>query len=115
MPENINLNNIKNISGLSEKEVATRLLTEGYNEIPSAKKRGIIAIALSVIREPMLLLLIAGGIIYMFLGDMQDALIGFQSVHARYHDHVQQHEVYCVFLQIFHCFLPACHSLSNIT
>ena len=75
MPENININNIKNISGLSEKEAATRLLTEGYNEIPSAKKRGIIAIALSVIREPMLLLLIAGGIIYMFLGDIQEALI----------------------------------------
>jgi Ca2+-transporting ATPase len=75
MSEKIDLNNISGIKGLSEKEASERLVLEGFNEIPSAKKRNIISIALSVLREPMLLLLIASGIIYMILGDLQEALM----------------------------------------
>jgi Ca2+-transporting ATPase len=75
LTDKFDLNNISGVKGLSEKEVAERLALEGYNEIPSAKKRSIFSIALSVIREPMLLLLIASGIIYMVLGDIQEALM----------------------------------------
>lgn len=75
MSDKFDLNNICEIRGLSEKEAAERLVTEGFNEIPSAKKRSILSIALSVIREPMLLLLLGGGIIYMSLGDIQEALM----------------------------------------
>ena len=79
MTDKFDLNNISGVKGLSEKEIAERLALEGYNEIPSAKKRSIFSIALSVVREPMLLLLIASGIIYMVLGDIQEAfmLLGF--------------------------------------
>ncbi len=63
------------VVGLSEREAGERLKQEGYNEIPSAKQRSAIAIALSVVREPMFLLLIAAGAIYMLLGDVQEALI----------------------------------------
>ncbi len=75
MADIFDLNNISGISGLSEKEAAERLRLEGYNEIPSAKKRSIFSIALNVLRQPMLLLLIASGIIYMVLGDIQEALM----------------------------------------
>jgi Ca2+-transporting ATPase len=75
MSDNFNLNNIGGIIGLSEKEASERLAHEGFNEIPSAKKRSIFSIALNVLREPMLLLLIASGIIYMVLGDIQEALM----------------------------------------
>ena len=75
MADNFDLNNISNIRGLSEKEAAERLAREGYNEIPSAKKRSFWAMIYDVIREPMLLLLIGGGIIYMFLGDVPEALM----------------------------------------
>jgi Ca2+-transporting ATPase len=75
MADNFDLNNISNIRGLSEKETAERLAREGYNEIPSAKKRSLWAMIYDVIREPMLLLLIGGGIIYMILGDVQEALM----------------------------------------
>ena len=75
MTETYDLNKLNRIAGLSEKEAAATLKREGYNEIPSAKKRGFFSIAFSVIREPMLLLLIAGGIIYMVLGDIQEALL----------------------------------------
>ena len=75
MADKFDLNNISEVSGLSEREAAFRLVRDGFNEIPSAKKRSILSIALSVLREPMLLLLIASGIIYMVLGDIQEALM----------------------------------------
>jgi Ca2+-transporting ATPase len=70
---------LEGISGLSESEASRRLKEEGYNEIPSTKKRSILTIALEVVREPMFLLLIAGGGIYLLLGDLQEAvmLLGF--------------------------------------
>jgi len=61
--------------GLSEEEASSRLMEEGYNELPSSKRRSIVAIALEVIREPMFLLLVACGAIYLILGDLQEALM----------------------------------------
>ena len=75
MADNFDLNDVSKIKGLSEAEAAEKLARDGYNEIPSAKKRSFWAIAWGVIREPMLLLLIGGGIIYMILGDIQEALM----------------------------------------
>jgi P-type Ca2+ transporter type 2C len=62
-------------SGLSTKEVEERLRLHGYNELPSANRRGTFAIALSVAREPMFSLLIVASIIYLTLGDLREALI----------------------------------------
>ena len=61
--------------GLSLEEAARRLKSEGYNEIPSAKRQSIWSIAFSVIREPMFLLLIAGGSIYFTLGNIEEAVL----------------------------------------
>ena len=66
---------LKNLTGLTEEEAAKRLRQEGYNELPSAKKRSVLAIALDVAREPMFLLLVACGLLYLFLGDVQEALM----------------------------------------
>ena len=63
------------LTGLSEAEAARRLRGEGYNEIPSAKRHSILAIAWGVVREPMFLLLLACGTIYLLLGDVQEALM----------------------------------------
>src|SRR5450756_438968 len=63
------------LSGLSQKEAERRLEEEGYNELPSEKPRGILAIVLGVIREPMFLLLLGGGGVYLLVGDRQEALI----------------------------------------
>ena len=62
-------------SGLSEAEVASRLKQHGYNELPSSKGRNISATAWDVVREPMFLLLLACGTIYLILGDVQEALM----------------------------------------
>jgi len=66
---------IRSITGLSEADVHERLRREGYNELPSSKRRGVLAIAWEVLREPMFLLLIAGGAIYLVLGDVKQALV----------------------------------------
>lgn len=66
---------LKTTKGLSEQEAAYRLKREGYNELPSTKQRSILAIAKEVLTEPMFLLLLACGIIYFVLGDVQEALI----------------------------------------
>ena len=67
---------IKNISGLSEAEAARRLKQEGFNELPAARRRrSVFAIAFGVAREPMFLLLIACGAVYLALGDLGEALL----------------------------------------
>ena len=65
--------------GLSDDEAATRLGRDGYNELPSSKPRSLFAIALEVVREPMFLLLVACGSIYLSIGDVREAmmLLGF--------------------------------------
>lgn len=66
---------LKNINGLSGEEARTRLVTEGYNELPSSRNRSIWSIAYEVLREPMFLLLVACGGIYLLLGDVHEALM----------------------------------------
>jgi len=63
------------ISGLSAQEAARRLKEEGRNELPSGKSRTLLHILLELVREPMLLLLIACAVIYLFLGDLKEALL----------------------------------------
>ena len=66
---------VETLKGLSEEEAIKRLHSEGFNEIPSQKKRHVLTIFLHVILEPMLLLLLGAGLIYLFLGEQQDALM----------------------------------------
>ena len=65
----------ENITGHSEAEAAEILKKEGYNELPSQKKQSLFSILLNVLKEPMLLLLLGAGLIYLFLGEVKDALI----------------------------------------
>jgi P-type Ca2+ transporter type 2C len=62
-------------TGLSEATAAERLRSEGYNDLPTVKPRGFLGIATEVLREPMFLLLIACGAIYIVLGDPHEALM----------------------------------------
>jgi P-type Ca2+ transporter type 2C len=67
-------------AGLSEAEAAARLQRYGPNELPRSRRRNAPAIALEVLGEPMFMLLVAGGAIYLLLGDLQEALILLVSV-----------------------------------
>jgi len=70
---------LKELGALKESEAARRLSEYGYNELPSAKKRGILGIVADVFKEPMFILLVACGVIYFLLGDVGEAmmLLGF--------------------------------------
>ncbi len=76
MIEGIDLNTVPH---LSEAEAVNHLKELGYNELPSSKKRSVLFIALGVIREPMFVLLVACGAIYLLLGNPKEAfiLLGF--------------------------------------
>lgn len=63
------------VSGLSAREAAERLQHDGPNSLPQEKRRDLARIVLDVIREPMLQLLLAAGVIYLLLGDLAEALI----------------------------------------
>ncbi len=63
------------LRGLSQAEAQARLRAEGPNELPATGQRNIRAIALEVLREPMFLLLVSAGAIYLLLGDVSDALM----------------------------------------
>lgn len=66
---------LENIKGLSDNEVIARQRKEGYNELPAQKRRNIFLIFLNVVKEPMLLLLLSTGAIYLILGEKKDALM----------------------------------------
>src|SRR5512142_1826607 len=67
-------------AGLTDQEAAARLRAEGPNELPSTKRRGLLALAWEVIREPMLLLLVGAGAIYLVLGELKDSLVLLASI-----------------------------------
>jgi Ca2+-transporting ATPase len=67
-------------SGLSEAEAAARLQAEGPNELPTAKPRGVFATAWDIVREPMILLLVGAGAIYLFLGELRDSAVLLVSI-----------------------------------
>ncbi len=70
MERNIDVELIK---GLSTLEVTKRLVKNGYNELPAQKRRNIFLIFLGVLKEPMLLLLLGSGFIYLLIGEARDA------------------------------------------
>ncbi|MEO8307351.1 MAG: cation-translocating P-type ATPase [Pseudomonadota bacterium] len=61
--------------GLSAPAAAERLVRDGPNELPRASRRSLLRIAREVLREPMLVLLLIGGVAYLLLGELVDALI----------------------------------------
>ena len=65
----------EHMAGLSDAEAAARIARYGFNELPSSKPRSIFRVAFEVVREPMLLLLLACGSTYLLLGNVQEAII----------------------------------------
>jgi Ca2+-transporting ATPase len=68
------------IRDLTSEEAGKKLLEHGYNELSGAGPKNIWRIALEVIREPMFLLLIACGSLYMLLGDYREGIVLVSSI-----------------------------------
>lgn len=65
--------------GLTGIQAAEKLRTEGPNSLPSSKPKNFLSIALGVVKEPMFILLVACGTLYVVMGDLQEGimLLGF--------------------------------------
>jgi Ca2+-transporting ATPase len=68
------------VRDLNSQEARKRLEQYGYNELIGSGPKNIWKIALEVIREPMFLLLIACGTLYMLLGDYREGIVLVSSI-----------------------------------
>lgn len=66
--------------GLTSEEAKIRLAAEGSNVLPDSAPKSIVAIVRDVLTEPMFLMLLAAGGIYLALGDRAEALFLLGSV-----------------------------------
>jgi len=65
----------QDMEGLSCSEAAARLLADGPNELPASRPLGAWRLLVDVVSEPMFLLLVACGGVYLGLGDRGEALM----------------------------------------
>src|SRR5689334_18283692 len=68
------------LQGLSEGDVQERLRQEGPNELPRSRKRQFVDLLVDTLKEPMILLLVATGTVYLILGDREEALLLLGSI-----------------------------------
>ena len=61
--------------GLTDETVKAKITREGFNELPSSKPKSLFTLAWGVVKEPMFLLLVACGALYLALGDVQEGLM----------------------------------------
>ena len=75
----IKTNNNSKYQGLSSQKAQEQIVKEGYNELQGKKSRNFWDIIFGVIKEPMFILLVACGTLYMLLGDKEEGvmLLGF--------------------------------------
>ncbi|MBE0546810.1 MAG: HAD-IC family P-type ATPase, partial [Rubrivivax sp.] len=64
-------------TGLSQAEAAQRLAADGPNALPGGRRRTLLSIAGETAREPMFLLLLAAGTLYLVFGDLAEGLTLF--------------------------------------
>ena len=69
----------KQYKGLTSSEVAEKFQADGYNTLPGSKPKNFLSIVLGVVKEPMFILLVGCGSLYLFLGDVKGGvmLLGF--------------------------------------
>lgn len=61
--------------GLTDAQAKVRLTEDGPNELPKHNPRTVFRIVLEVLSEPMLALLVGGGVVYFALGDVKEAIV----------------------------------------
>ncbi|HEX8969365.1 MAG TPA: HAD-IC family P-type ATPase, partial [Chloroflexota bacterium] len=67
-------------TGLSQTEARRRLTQDGPNELPAGRADGLLHTAIGVLREPMILLLVVAGAVYLVIGDREEALLLLGSI-----------------------------------
>lgn len=68
------------VNGLSSADAKAGLQSHGFNELLTAGPKNVWKIAFEVVREPMFLLLISCGLLYMILGDYREGIIMLSTI-----------------------------------
>ncbi len=70
------------ISGLTAQEAAERLAADGPNALPGSESKPLVRIVIDVVAEPMFMMLLAAGGLYLLLGDAAEAAFLLVAVFA---------------------------------
>ncbi len=70
------------LAGLSREEAARRLAADGPNSLPGSEPKSLLRIVREVLAEPMFLMLLAAGAVYLLIGDAAEALFLLVAVFA---------------------------------
>lgn len=68
------------LQGLTTREVETSRQRDGFNELSESKKQSLVSQIWDIVKEPMLLLLVAAGLISFFIADLLEAAMLFGMV-----------------------------------
>ena len=63
------------LQGLTEEEAKLRLDQEGFNELPTGKRKSYLDLFINVLKEPMFILLVIAGAVYALLGEKEEGLM----------------------------------------
>jgi len=66
--------------GLTDTEARQRLQKYGPNVLPSSKELTLFSIVLGTLKEPMLILLMVTGLVYLLIGDLREAIAILASI-----------------------------------
>ena len=66
--------------GLTDSEARDRLRRYGPNTLPAAHKQTLFSIAFATLKEPMLVLLLSTGVVYLAVGDLREAVAILASI-----------------------------------
>ncbi len=66
---------LNGLQGLPSNAARARLQLDGPNELPAQGGRNLVTIVVEVVSEPMFLMLVAAGVVYLLLGEPADALM----------------------------------------
>ena len=86
-------------TGLSESEAQQRLTEDGPNVIGGRTRPPTLTVALDALREPMFIMLVAGGGLYLAMGKLSDGLLLFP---LPFKPWWSAHRV-CICCQLQHC------------
>jgi P-type Ca2+ transporter type 2C len=72
----------RGLTGLSAEAAASQLAVDGPNALPGSEPKSMLRIVASVVLEPMFLMLLAAGTIYLLIGDAAEAMFLLGAVFA---------------------------------
>ena len=75
MSDHKSFKNNSPLSGLSNEQAVQRLIEEGSNDLGLSQRRTLMTVMRDVLFEPMFLLMLAAGAIYLLTGDRNEAMV----------------------------------------